>query len=61
MARGYSDLFAGSHVLTTQTPVSVCYVIDRFIGMIAEWSEYCTLLDTVGGLCVVRKSTENLC
>jgi len=25
-----------------------------------EWSEYCALLDAVGGLRVVRKSTENL-
>jgi len=26
---------------------SECYVIDRFIGTIAEWSEYCILLDAV--------------
>jgi len=41
-------------------PGSECYVIDRFIGVIAEWSEYCALLDAVGGLGVVRNSTENL-
>jgi len=28
-------------------PESECYVIDQFIVMIAEWSEHCTLLDTV--------------
>ena len=41
-------------------PGSECYVIDRFIGTIAEWSEYCALFDAVEGLCVVRNSTENL-
>jgi len=41
-------------------PGSECYVIDRFIWMIVEWSEYCTLLDAVGGLPAVRNSTENL-
>jgi len=30
------------------------------MGTIAEWFEYCTLLDAVGGLCILRKSTENL-
>jgi len=34
-------MFAGSHLLTAQKPVSECYVIDGFIGMIVEWSEYC--------------------
>jgi len=34
-------------------PDSKCYIIDRFIGIIAEWSEYCALLDAVGGLHVV--------
>jgi len=43
-------------------PRSACYVIDRFIGTVAEWSEYCALLDgdAVGVLRVVRNSTENL-
>ena len=41
-------------------PGSECYVIDRLIATIAEWSEYCTLLDAVGELCIVRNSTENL-
>jgi len=27
------------------------------IGMIAEWSEYCALLDAVGRMCIIRKST----
>jgi len=39
---------------------SECYVIDRFIGTIAEWSEYCILLNAVGGQHVIRSSTENL-
>jgi len=30
------------------------------MGAIAEWSEYCALLDAVGGLRVVRNSTDNL-
>jgi len=25
--------------------------------MIAEWSEYCALLDAVGRMCIIRKST----
>jgi len=44
-------------------PGSECFVIDLFIGTIAEWSECCALplLDAVGRLCVVRNSTiENL-
>jgi len=41
-------------------PRSECYVIDWFIGTIAEWSEYCTLLDAFKGLCIVRNNTENL-
>jgi len=43
-------------------PGSECHVIDQFIGTIAEWSEYCALLDgdAVGGLRVVTNSTENL-
>ena len=28
--------------------------------MIVEWSEYCALLDTIGGLPAVSNSTENL-
>jgi len=35
--------------------------MERFIGTIAEWSEYCTPLDVVGRLHAVRNSTENLC
>jgi len=53
-------LFTGNHLLAVQTPESKCYIIDRFIGTIAEWSEYCALLSAVRGLCVVRNSTENL-
>jgi len=41
-------------------PGSERYIIDRFTGTIAEWSEYCALLDAVGGLRIVRNSTENL-
>jgi len=36
------------------------YVTDWFIGTIAEWSQYCALLDAVGKLHVIRNSTENL-
>jgi len=39
---------------------SECNVIDRFIGTMVEWSEYCALLDAVRRLRVVRNSTENL-
>jgi len=53
-------LFAGSHLFTAQKPESECHIIDRLIGTIAQWSEYCTLLDAVGGLCVAKNSTENL-
>ena len=42
-------------------PGSECYVTDRFIGTIAQWSEYCALLDADAGLHVIRNSTENLC
>jgi len=31
----FPELFSGSHVLTAQKPVSVCYVIEWFIGTIA--------------------------
>jgi len=41
-------------------PGSECYVIGRYIGTIAEWSEFCTLIDVVGRLRVIRNSTENL-
>ena len=41
-------------------PGSKCCVIDQFIGIIAEGSKYCTLHDAVGGLRVMRNSTENL-
>jgi len=54
-------MFAGSHLLTTQKPVSEYYVMGQFIGMIAEWSEYCTLHDAVGRLRIIRNSIENLC
>jgi len=43
-----------------QKPVSECYIIERFMGTIVEWYEYCALLDAVGGLRILRKSTENL-
>jgi len=52
--------FAGIHLLTMQKPKGRYYIIDRYIRTIAEWSEYCALLDAVGGLCVIRNSTENL-
>jgi len=51
-------LFAGSHLFTAQKPESECHIIDRLIGTIAQWSEYCTLLDAVGGLCVAKNSRE---
>jgi len=41
-------------------PWSESYVINRFIWTIAEWSEYCALIDAVRELRAVRKSTENL-
>jgi len=44
----------------TQKPVSGYYVTERFMGTIVEWYEYCTLLDAVGELRILRKSTENL-
>jgi len=37
-----------------------CYITDWFIGTIAEWSEYCALLDAVGRLRIIRNSTDNL-
>jgi len=41
----YPDLFSGNHLLTVQKPVSEWYVIEQFIGSIAEWSEQlCTTL-----------------
>jgi len=30
------------------------------MGTSTEWYEYCTLHDAVGGLHILRKSTENL-
>ena len=39
-------------------PGSECYVIDRFIRTIAEWSEYCALLDAFRDLRVVRNKYE---
>ena len=45
----------------TQKPVGECYVIERLMGTIVEWYEYCALLDAVGGLRILRKSTENIC
>jgi len=53
-------LFASSHH-PHANPERKCYVVDRFIETIAGWSEDCALLDAVGGLRIVRKSTENLC
>jgi len=52
-------LFASSHHPHAK-PDSERDVIDRFIGIIAEWSKYCALLDAVGELRIVRNSTENL-
>jgi len=44
----------------SQNPVSECYVIERFMGIIVEWFEYCALFAAVGGLRILRKITENL-
>jgi len=41
-------------------PGSKCYIVDRFIGTIAECSEYFTPLDAVGRQPIVRNSTEDL-
>jgi len=53
---GNPDLCPGSHLLTAQKPASECYVKKLFIRTIAEWSEYCALLDAVGELCIIRNS-----
>jgi len=50
----YPGLFAGSHLLSVQKPLSKCYVIEWFIGMIAQQPSYYTLLDAVRGLCAVK-------
>jgi len=42
-----------------QEPVSECYIIEQFMGIIAEWYVYCVLLDAVGGLRILRKTTGN--
>jgi len=39
----------------TQKPVSECYVIERFMGTIVEWYEYCALFDAVGRLHILRR------
>ena len=41
-------------------PKSQCYIIYRFLGMVAEWSEYCALFDAVRGPYYIRISAENL-
>jgi len=46
---GNPDLFADSHLLTAEKPESECYVIDRFFGMILEWSEFRAVLDACTG------------
>jgi len=47
----YPDLFADSHLLTKEKPVSECYVMERFIGTVAQWSVYYKgLLENSGGL-----------
>jgi len=43
----------------SQKPVSECYVIERFMGTIMEWYEYCPLLAAVGGLPILRKGRSN--
>jgi len=43
-----------------QKPESKCYVIDWFIWVIVECSEYCTLLNAVRELRVIRNNIENL-
>jgi len=50
----------GTHLFTAQKPASECYVIERFIGTIAQRSDFFALLDVVGGLRVVRNRTKNL-
>jgi len=52
-------LFACNCLLTAQN-LGANVTSNWFIGMIAEWSKYCALLDAVGGLRVVSNSKENL-
>jgi len=44
-----------------EKPESKCYAVDRFIGTIAQRSDYYPLLDAVRGLRIVMNSTEDLC
>jgi len=44
----------------TQKPVSECYIIERFMGTVVKWYEYCPLLVLPTGLyvrTVARKSS----
>jgi len=56
-----------NHDLVCRQPSAYCakpgnkfYVIGWFIGTIAEWSKYCTLVDPVEGLHVIKNGTKNL-
>jgi len=51
---------SGNHAVYRAKPGSERYVIDQFVETIAEWSEYCALLDAVRKLDVVRNSIKNL-
>jgi len=55
------DLFAGNHWLSAHAKIyERMLVIEQFVGAIMEWYEYCALLDAVGILRILTKSTENL-
>jgi len=47
-------LFADNHLFTAPKPMSECYVIERFVGTVAQWSV------CVKALCA-RNRTEHLC
>jgi len=53
-------LFGVSHLHTAQKPESECYITDRFIGAIAQYSEYCALLAVVGRLHIRRVQTQRI-
>jgi len=43
-----------------QKPVIECYIIERFMGTIVEWHVYGVLVDAIGGMPILRQSTQNL-
>jgi len=57
----FSDLFADSHLLNAQKPVTIYYIIKRFVGMIVQRSVYYALLDVDQWLCAVWNRTDNFC